>query len=161
MVTEIAGRGEFAALVIRTDHSDEAAWRVVTAELRRPWGDHGEFEADVHLIEDPVWTEATSDAVLAVVSRDERLRVVFLADHVTMRSGHRALLALALAVGAEDEDLDPAYYHELVDSASPRAFRTVPAGVRCAHTNLSLANLGFEDYAEVAIADPEGVFRSF
>lgn len=159
MLPEIAGRGEFAALVIRTDHSDEAAWRVVTAELRRPWGDHGEFEADVHLIEDPVWTEASSDAVLAAVSRDERLRVVFLADHVTMRSGHRALLALA--VDAEDEDLDPAYYQELVDSASPRAFRTVPAGVHCAHTNLSLANLDFEDYAEVAIADPEGVFRSF
>jgi hypothetical protein len=50
---EIVGRDEFDALVIRTDHGDEAAWQAVVADLARPWGDDGEFEASVHLVDDP------------------------------------------------------------------------------------------------------------
>ncbi|MEV7304154.1 DUF6924 domain-containing protein [Streptomyces clavifer] len=159
MLPEVVGRDEFAALIIRTDYNDETAWQTVTADLRQPWGDDGEFEADVHLVEDPVWADATSDEVLAAVSRDENLSVVFIADRVTMQSAHRALLALD--VGVEVEDLDPEYYQELISSPSRREFRTVPVGVHCVHANLSLANMDFEEYAETAIADPEGVFRSF
>lgn len=159
MLPEVVGRSEYAALIVRTDYTDEKAWLGVTADLRRPWGDDGEFEADVHLIDDPVWANVTADEVLAAVSRDEDLSVVFIADGVTMRSAHCSLLALD--VGAEDEDLDPEYYQELINSPSLREFRTVPAGVHCVHANLSLANMDFEEYAETAAADPEGVFRSF
>ncbi|MFD4835389.1 DUF6924 domain-containing protein [Streptomyces uncialis] len=60
----------------------------------RTWGTDGEFEARVHLVDDPVWAGAAPDAVLAAVTRDEELSVVFVADEVTMRSPHRALLAL-------------------------------------------------------------------
>ncbi|MFD6967592.1 DUF6924 domain-containing protein [Streptomyces sp. NPDC059979] len=130
----------------------------MAAELRQPWGDDGEYEADVHLVDDPAWADATSGEVLAVVRRDENLSVVFIADQVTMRSAHRALPALD--IGGEDEDLDPAYYQELVSSQAPREFRTVPVGVHDVHANLSLANLDFEDYAEMAMNDPAGVLRS-
>ncbi|WP_030842946.1 DUF6924 domain-containing protein [Streptomyces sp. NRRL F-4474] len=157
MLPEVVGRDEFAALVIRTDHYDEPAWRAVTAALHERWGVDGEFEAAVHVVDDPVWAGASSDAVVAAVSRDEDLSVVFIADGVTMRSPHRALLALDL--GPEEEDLDPEYYQELVDSRPPREFRTVPAGVHGVHANLSIANMDFEEFAHEALADPGGVLR--
>ncbi|MFF1733853.1 DUF6924 domain-containing protein [Streptomyces sp. NPDC058247] len=157
VLPEVVGRDEFAALIIRTNYDDEAAWRAVVAEASRPWGTDGEFEALVHLVDDPTWAGVTPDAVLAAVRRDEELSVVFVADGATMQSAHHALLALNLPI--EDEDLDPMYYQELIDSPPAREFRTTPAAVHDVHANLSLANLDFEDYAEAALADPEGVLR--
>ncbi|MER6441723.1 hypothetical protein ABT275_36035 [Streptomyces sp. NPDC001185] len=157
VLPEIVGRDDFAALIIRTDYDDEAGWRAVVAEASLPWGSDGEFEALVHLVDDPTWAGATPDAVLAAVSRDEQLSVVFVADGATMQSAHHALLALNLSV--EEEDLDPMYYQELIDSPPAREFRTTPAAVHDVHANLSLANLDFEDYAEAAVADPGGVLR--
>ncbi|MBM9509490.1 hypothetical protein ITX44_34070 [Streptomyces sp. KK5PA1] len=157
MLPEIVGRDAFAALVIRTDYDDESAWRAVVAEVSQPWGLNGEYEARVHLVDDPVWAGAAPDAVLGVVERDEELSVVFVADKVTMRSAHRALLALDTFV--EDEDLDPMYYQELIDSPPAREFRTTPAAVHDVHVNLAIANLDFQDFTEAALADPEGVLR--
>jgi hypothetical protein len=155
---EIVGRDEFDALVIRTDYDNETAWQAVTADLARPWGDEGEFESSVHLVDDPAWAGSMPDEILDEVRRDENLSVVFLADRVTMRSAHRALLALDIF---EEEDLDPEHYQELVDEPSPREFRTLPIGVHDIHANLAIANMDFAEFAEVAAADPERIYRSF
>jgi hypothetical protein len=159
VLPDIVGRDEFDALVIRTDYGSEAAWHAVLTELAQPWGDDGEFEAGIHVVDDPVWAGATPGEVLSAVRRDEGPSVVFLADAVTMRSEHPALLALD--VGAEEEDLDPVYYQELIDAPPPREFRTAPAGVHDIHANLSIANMDFEEYAEEASAHPDGLYRSF
>ncbi|WP_239148935.1 hypothetical protein [Streptomyces sp. SID12501] len=155
---EIVGRDEFDALVVRTDYADEAAWQAVAAELAQAWGDDGEFEAYVHLVDDPAWAGLRPDEVLNQVRRDENLSVVFVADRVTMHSPHRALLALDIA---EHEDLDPLYYGVIIDSPPPREFRTVPAGVHDVHANLSIANMDFAEFAEAASADPDRTYRSF
>ncbi|MBV6698914.1 hypothetical protein KV557_17630 [Kitasatospora aureofaciens] len=157
VLPEIVGRDDFAALIIRTDYDDEAAWRAVVAEVAQPWGPDGEFETYVHVVDDPVWAGATPEAVLATVRRDEELCVVFVADGATMQSAHHALLALDIA--AEDEDLDPMYDQELIDSPQAREFRATPAAVHDVHANLSIANLDFEDFAEAALASPDGVLR--
>ncbi|MFE3119711.1 DUF6924 domain-containing protein [Streptomyces niveus] len=154
---EIAGRDEFDALIIRTDYGDEAAWQAVVADLAQPWGDNGEFQPSFHLVEDPAWADLTPDEVLNEARRDENLSVVFVADRVTMQSAHRALLALDIT---EDEDLDPMYYQELIDSPPPREFRTVPAGVHDVHGNLAIANMDFAEFAEAAFADPDRIYRS-
>lgn len=159
VLPEIVGRDDFAALIIRTDYNDEAAWQAVVADLMQPWGENSELEAHVHLIDDPVWAEVTPDGVLTAVRRDENLSVVFVADRVTMQSAHCALLACN--VWDEDEDLDPMYYQELIDAPPPREFRTAPAAVHDVHANLSIANVDFEEFAEEASADPEGVLRLF
>ncbi|MFJ8077393.1 DUF6924 domain-containing protein [Streptomyces sp. NPDC096176] len=156
---EIVGRDEFDALVIRTDYGDDRVWQAVLADLAQPGGDNGEFEGRVHLVDDRVWAGATPDEVLAAVRRDEDLSVVFLADNVTMRSVHRALLALD--IDTEEEDLDPVHYQELIDSPPPREFRTAPSGVHDIDANLSIANMDFEEYAEEASTDPDGLYRSF
>jgi hypothetical protein len=157
VLPEIVGRDEFAALIIRTDYNDDATWQAVVTGLTQPWGENGEFEAHVHLIDDPAWADATPDEVLTAVRRDENLSVVFVADRVTMQSADCAVLACD--VWAEDEELDPMYYQELIDSPPPREFCTAPAAVHDVHANLSIANVDFEEFAEAASADPEGVLR--
>ncbi|WP_406502351.1 DUF6924 domain-containing protein [Streptomyces sp. NBC_01602] len=157
VLPEIVGRDEFAALIIRTDYNDEVAWQAVATGLTQPWGENSELEAHVHLIDDPAWADATPDEVLTAVRRDENLSVVFVADLVTMHSADCALRACD--VWAEDEDFDPMYYQELIDSPPPREFRTAPAAVHDVHANLSIANVDFEEFAEGASADPEGVLR--
>ncbi|WP_327128776.1 DUF6924 domain-containing protein [Streptomyces sp. NBC_01727] len=157
VLPEVVGRDEFAALIIRTDYNDESAWQAVATGLTQLWGENGAPEAYVHLIDDPAWADATPDDVLTAVRRDENLSVVFIADRVTMHSADCALLACD--VWSEDEDVDPMYYQELIDSPPPREFRTAPAAVHDIHANLSIANMDFEEFAEEASADPKGVLR--
>ncbi|MFD4508009.1 DUF6924 domain-containing protein [Streptomyces sp. NPDC058457] len=149
----MSGRDAFAALVIRTDYSDDTAWQAVRAELLQPWGD-GDYEPVVHVVDDPTWAEAAADEVISVVSADEELSVVFLADRATMLSRHHAMLAVAVLTREEcasDEEFD----------VYGGAVRTVPAGVHDIHANLAIANLDFADVLEAARSTPEGVFRSF
>ncbi|MCX4537746.1 hypothetical protein OHA79_45785 (plasmid) [Streptomyces sp. NBC_00841] len=84
VLPEIVGRDEFAALIIRTDYNDEAAWQAAATGLTQPWGENGELEAHVHLIDDPAWADAAPDEVLTAVRRDENLSVVFVADCMTI-----------------------------------------------------------------------------
>lgn len=160
VLPEIVGRDEFAALVIRADYCDGASWQAVVRELTQPWGERGQFEAQVHLVDGPVWADATPNEIVAAVKRDENLSVVFVADRVTMQSPDYALLACD--VWAEDEeDLDPMYCQELIDNPAPREFRTAPGAVHEVHGNLSIANMNFEEFAEGASVDAEGVLRSW
>ncbi|MFE3113277.1 DUF6924 domain-containing protein [Kitasatospora indigofera] len=148
----VVGRRD-AALVIRTDFGDAAAWRAVRAELSKPWGD-GDLEPYVHVVDDPAWDGADADAVVAAVSADEELSVVFLADSTTMRDHDRTLLAVAVLTRDEcgsDEEFE----------ASGGRVRTVAAGIEDIHANLSIANLDFADVRDAARLDPAGVFRSF
>lgn len=157
MLPEIVGRDEFAALIIRTDYADKVAWQMVVAEVSQPSEGGGEYGARVHLVDDPVWAGSTPVAVLAAVRRDDRLSVVFVADSSTMQSAQHPLLALNIS--DEDKDLDPMYYQELIDSPPAQEFRTAPGAVHDVHANLSLANLDFDDFAEAALADSEGILR--
>ncbi|MET7411295.1 DUF6924 domain-containing protein [Streptomyces rubiginosohelvolus] len=155
---EIVRADEWAPLVIRTDYTDDDAWREVVAALERAVEGEREWEAAVHLVEDRRWDGVTGDEALAAAARDEELSVVFLADDVTMRSPLRPLLALDLGAD-DDEDLDPAYYQELIDSPPPREVRVAPDAVHMVHANLQLANVDFPEFVEDAGADPDGVVR--
>ncbi|MFJ2744419.1 DUF6924 domain-containing protein [Streptomyces sp. NPDC087440] len=151
-------REDDEALVIRTDFGDEAAWRAVVEEVRRPWGDEGEFPPYVVVLERPEWEGARADEVFARAAEDEELSVVFLADRHTMESPVRALLALNL--GWEDPaGLDPVYDQELIEAPEPRELRLVPGAVHVVHANLQVANMDFAEFAEAAEEEPDGVLR--
>lgn len=153
MLPVVTGRDESAALIIRTDFSDATAWQAVHEELLKPWGD-GDLEAYVHIVDDPAWAGATTDDVIATVSVDEDLSIVFLADANTMRDHDHTLLAVAVLTRDECEsDEEFEVYSGTV--------RTTPAGIEDIHANLSIANLDFADVADAARTDPAGVFRSF
>jgi len=151
-------RNEFDALVIRTDHTDEPAWQVVTAALTQPWAD-GEGESSVEIVDDPAWARASVDEVLAAIAAEgeDYVCVVFLADRTTMQADHHGLLAVT-TITREELDDDEAY-EAMVEFG--REFRTVPVGVSEIHANLHLANMDFEEFSAVAAKDPEGVYRSF
>jgi len=149
----VTGHDEFAALIIRTDFSDEPAWQSLCTELSRPWGD-GDYEPVVHIVDDPAWSGAMAHDVVAAVSVDEDLSVVFLADRTTMGDRDHALLAVAVLTRDEcesDEEFE----------AYSGSVRAVPAGIHDIHANLSIGNLDFADVADAAGLDPAGVFRSF
>ncbi|MFF7470485.1 DUF6924 domain-containing protein [Streptomyces sp. NPDC008092] len=152
----VTDRKEFDALVVRTDYEDDRAWQDVTAELLAPWGD-GAYEACVHFVDDPAWADAAAAEILPAVSADENLAVVFLADRTTMRTGSHPLLAVTTLT--REECVDDEDYEQLTEFGTE--FRTVPAGVHDIHANLSIGNLGFEEYAAWAHDDGEGVYRSF
>lgn len=152
----VTGHDEFDALVVRTDYHDDRAWQRVTAALTGPEG-AALYEAHVHFIDDPVWAGATVEDVLAAVRADENLAVVFLADRMTMRAENQALLAVT-TLTREDCEADEDY-EQLTEFG--REFRTIPAAVHGIHANLSIGNLGFEEYGAWAQDDPEGVYRSF
>ncbi|MFB7294208.1 DUF6924 domain-containing protein [Actinacidiphila glaucinigra] len=150
----VTGRNEFDALVIRTDYQDDQAWQNVVAVLMKPWGDR-QYEAEVHFVNDPAWAGATVEEVLCAVRADEDVSVVFLVDQETMKDEVHALLAVTTLT--RDECVDDEDYEQLTEFG--REFRTVPAGVHEIYANLSIANLGFEEFAGWAHDDPEGTFR--
>lgn len=158
VLPEIAGRGMFDALVIRTDFSDDESWAVVVGELCLSWGPDGAFPARVQVVDAPVWSGVTADEVLAAVDEDEYLSVVFVADRYTMESPARGVLALS-TVWEDEGDLDPVYYQELIESPEPREFRAAPAAVHAVHVNVTLGNMGFAEFAATASAEPDRVLR--
>ncbi|WP_406407536.1 DUF6924 domain-containing protein [Streptomyces sp. NBC_01643] len=152
----ITGHDEFDALVVRTDYQDDQAWQHVVAALMEPSGDR-QYEAHVHFIDDPAWAGATVDEVLTVVCTDDNLTIVFLADRTTMQAESHALLAVTTMT--REECVDDEDYEQLTEFG--REFRTLPAGIHDVHANLSIGNLGFEEYAAWAHDDPERIYRSF
>ncbi|GGT73744.1 DUF6924 domain-containing protein [Streptomyces sp. NPDC057575] len=152
----VTRRDEFDALVVRTDYRDDQAWQDVSAALMEPWGDR-QYEAHVHFINDPAWAGATADEVLTAVGADEDLSVVFLADRVSMQAKHHPLLAVTLLT--QEDCVDDEDYEQLTEFG--REFRTIPAGVHEVYANLSIGNVGFEEFAASAHDDPEGIYRPF
>ncbi|MER5407736.1 hypothetical protein [Streptomyces sp. NPDC002769] len=154
----VVGRDEFDALIVRTDYHDDVSWRAVTAALAEPrgCGGDGQYAAGLHIVDDPAWAEAGVDDVVAAVRADENLSVVFLADGTTMRAAHHALLAVTTLTREECEDDED--HRRLTEFG--RSFRTVPAGIHDIHANLSIGNLGFEEYAAMAHDEPEGIYRA-
>ncbi|WP_237522451.1 hypothetical protein [Streptomyces sp. SID1328] len=142
----LAGRGEFDAVVIRTDYAHQRAWRALVATLAQ----------HVHFVDDPSWSGAPVDDILTATRDADDLSVVFLADTTTMRSAPPTLLAITTLTREDCEDDED--YARLTESG--RTFRTTPAGVPGIHANLSLGNLGFEEYAAWAGENPDGVYRS-
>ncbi|MER5200350.1 DUF6924 domain-containing protein [Streptomyces sp. NPDC002755] len=150
-----AGRDKEAALIIRTDYEDEQAWSAVKAELLTTWGEEDDFEPYVHVVDAPQWAGITPAQALSEASAHAEGRgVAYLADRVSMRDTPVTLLALSLLTRDQcesDEEFE----------AYGGAFRVVPHGIHEMNANLMIANLDFGDFADVARADPKGVFRGF
>ncbi|WP_250005123.1 hypothetical protein [Actinoplanes sp. M2I2] len=139
-------RKNFGAVVLRTDYSDEAAWRALREVL------HAGNDSDRPplLVENTLWAGAAVDEVLAA---GDGLDVVFLADRAALTDPEHKLLAVTVAgergAGARAR------------GSRERAFRIVPAWVPVLDESLALGALGFAEFAEAAAQDSEGAFRGF
>jgi len=139
---------ESEALVVRTDHSDDRAWRQVVELLNQS---DDEFEVRNHLVADRAFAGASPDEVaLSTVVGAPELEVVFLADATTM-SGDHTLLAVSTRSQELDEEDDEELSHE---------FRLLPTLVNEMHVNLAIGNQDFWEFAYEAARDPEHILRS-
>jgi len=127
-----------AALVLRTDFSDDAAWDVVCAAsaAQTPGG----FMTSLPFVSDPAFAGMTVDQVAALTTASYRT-FLFIVDHLTVTDPEMPLVALDM-------------HHE-----PGRWFRVVPGQMASVENNLSLANMGFYEFADHA--DPDRVFRGF
>lgn len=150
-------------LLVRTDFSDGDVWKAVCSEARmmdadvrkalefseecnraagRPPGRPiEELGTSLHIIDDGDYADTTCEQILSSLPRDSIHGFLFIADKVCMQHSDHPLLVVDL-------------YHE-----RGRTFRAIPSQIFGIQSNLSLANMDWEEFADNV--DDDGLFRGF
>lgn len=129
-----------AALVIRTDFSNDEAWEAIGAAILQPTEEG--FGAQVEFVDDGAYRGVTKQQLVKLIPQDDQRPFFFMiVDDVTVRSPEHPILVVDL-------------WRE-----PGREFRAVPAAVQAVENNLSIANMDFAEFADSVDAD--GVFRGF
>ncbi|MGW1776940.1 DUF6924 domain-containing protein [Streptomyces sp. NPDC002104] len=127
------------ALVVRTDHSSDAAWEALGLALSSP-SEHG-FLACVELVDDPRFAGVTVEGALGLLPDGYRHPLLVLADAVALSSEELPLVVVDL-------------WEE-----RGRYIRVVAGELWGIENNLSLSNMDFCEFADAV--DEDGVFRAF
>lgn len=129
-----------AALVVRTDFSDERGWHTIRSRITSPFR---LFRPEMLFVEDRAYEAATADDLLRLIPEHTNHPVLALADRAAMTSPGHPLLVVDL------------------NSFETRGatFRALPAKLNGIAANLALGNMDFRDFSTAAGAD--GVFRGF
>jgi hypothetical protein len=126
------------SLAIRTDFSDPAAWDQVRAMIEQPVG---EFRAYVDFVSDPEFDGLTPAQLLSSLPEGSQKPFAFLVDRVALKDPEHPILVV-----------------DLLDQPG-RTFRVIPTEAWGVENNLSIGNMGFEEFAEAT--DEDGIFRGF
>lgn len=126
------------ALLLRTDFSDEAAWRAVSEEVQQPVD---EFQANVTPISDPEYEGAIPEQLLSAIPPGWNHSFMFIVDQLTLTDPEHPVLVMD------------------VRRERGRTFRAIPRELWGVENNLSLGNMDFEEFADCV--EPDGVFRGF
>jgi len=132
-------RPALASPVVRTHFDDDHAWTALQEAICTPSPEG--FLGSVDVVEDWEFAGLDAPAVVAAVPETADHAVMFLADRTTLTSPELPLLVVSL-IGAPGQ-----------------TFRVVPTAVWAVENNLSLANLGWEDF--VRHLDGDGGVRGF
>lgn len=130
--------------VIRTDFEDDAAWKRICDLVRQPIHDRlsgQEFYAYVDFVENPKFRDLSVQELLAIVPQGYGHSFVFVVDRESMQQPEFPILVVDLY------------------SEPGRTFRTIPSEAQGIENNLSIANMGFYEFADEV--DGDGVFRGF
>ncbi|WP_395740972.1 DUF6924 domain-containing protein [Prosthecobacter sp.] len=127
-------------IVLRTDFSDDQAWSRLCSLIASPIGRDG-FLAYVSFVSDPDFAEVTAEKLAANRPEGYRHSFIVIADGTTFADPEQSLMVV-----------------DLLDEPG-RTFRALPTRIQGIENNLSLGNMGFEDFA--GDADARGVFRGF
>ncbi|QII08049.1 hypothetical protein BH93_24060 [Rhodococcoides fascians A25f] len=134
------------SLLIRTDFSDDIAWRELVASVTAPGsGDETDFYVNLTCIDNERYDGLTIDALLASIG-ESPIYYVFLADHQTITDPESPIVVVD--TGPEESGHQPG-----------QSFRVVLSEIASIENNLSIANMDFEDFSENT--DDDGVFRGF
>jgi hypothetical protein len=147
-------------VVVRTDFSDDVAWKEIRASVREispedqvifaEWVAINEamgqdvgnsLRVFVDFIDDPEHAGVTADELLKLVPDGSNKRLLFVVDGLTVAQADHPILVV-----------------DLLEERG-RRFRAVPAQIAAIEGNLSFANMDWEEFADNVAAD--GVFRGF
>ena len=127
-------------LVIRTDFSNQAAWKAICATIQKPVGIF-RFRANVEFLDDAEYADITKDQLLELLLQNYNHTFIVVVDRTAISFPDHPLLIV---------DLYERSGHE---------FRAVPSQIQGIENNLSIANMDFEEFAEAVGED--GIFRGF
>jgi hypothetical protein len=125
-------------LVLRTDFSDESTWKSLCTAIQDP---DEEFGLSLDFVSDPAYDGLTADQLPSLLPEDSSAPFAFIIDRIALSHPDYPILVI-----------------DLHDKPG-RTFRVVPSALGDVANNLSIANMGFDEFADAA--DQEGVFRGF
>ena len=125
-------------LVLRTDFSDDNAWKLICAAIQKPVGI---FRANVDFLSDPAFNGLTSEQLLSLVPQHSDNGFIFIVDRETLIHPDHPVLVMDLL------------------SEPGRTFRVIPSEMWGIENNLPIGNMDFEEFADST--DPDGIFRGF
>ena len=137
-------------LLIRTDHSDQAAWQALLTAVTTP--NKNGFLANVHVVDDVAYSDLTTEQAVSVARARGDLLIV--ADTTALTGPEMPLLAVLPFHEDEDDDYD----EDEETKQEHGELRVIAAELWSIENNISLANMDWEDFVNAA---DEGVFRGF
>jgi len=144
-------------LFVRTDFSDDAAWKAVCSEIRQPpaeelawfakWAELnaemgqfvGQLQAHVEIVDDPDYANLAVEHLLECLPPDSHHTFLFVVDRTTISRPDHPILVVDL------------YWQR------GRTFRAIPSQIQTIENNLSIANCDWEDFADHV--DDERIYR--
>ncbi|RIJ69739.1 hypothetical protein D1871_21485 [Nakamurella silvestris] len=133
--------------MVRTDFSDDRAWKKVCSEASAPVFDdpaateEEPFYAMLDCVDDKRYQGLTVEDVVRLAPTSPDLTFIFLVDGKTLTDPEHPIVVV-----------------DLLDTPG-RTFRVIPHEMWGVQNNLVLFNMDFVDFADSV--DPDGVFRGF
>lgn len=121
---------------IRTHFSDESAWKAICEAIIKPVGD---FRAYVDFINDREYENLTPAQLITILPDELYHSCVFIIDNFALEHKENPILVVNISD-------DPS-----------RTFRVIPSEAWAVENNLSIANMGFEEFADNV--DQDGIYR--
>ena len=129
-------------LVVRTDFEHQEAWETICNLIRAPVYAFGDtFYAYVEFLEDAAFCGLGTRDLLAGLPRNYEHPILFVVDTTATTLPEYPILIIDLA-----EEFG-------------RSFRAIPSAIQSIENNLSIANMGFSEFA--GATDEDGIFRRF
>ena len=127
-----------SALIIRTDFSKEAAWESIATAIQNP---PDPFVFNMEFLTDREYDGATVEQLMKALPEDYPHSFMVIVDKVATSQPDHPLLVI-----------------DLLEQPG-REFRALPSQVASIENNLSIANMGFEEFADSV--DESGIFSGF
>jgi hypothetical protein len=126
------------ALIIRTDFSNQGAWENITAKMKHP---DEPFVFNMELLDDRAYQGFAVEQLMAALPNEYPHSFMVVVDSIALSQRDQPTLVVNLL------------------EQRGHIFRALPSQVAGIGNNLSIANMGFEEFAGAVGED--GVFRGF
>lgn len=125
-------------LVLRTDFTDEAAWKSLCESIQDP---NDEFCPALDFVSNPAFDGLTAEQLPTLLPEDSRPSFALIVDRIALTPPNHSIQVI-----------------DLQDKPG-QTFRVIPAALGDVANNLLIANMDFDEFSSAV--DKNGVFRGF